>query len=288
MYQILAGVIVVVCFILGMNSRSISGVKEEAKIPPDPGKDGVKNSASLGAETMKSREQVRSELKLLAQTAAPSKKEDISATCYRSAPSSDVILPKPDPIQKSDDTDELPVGLETGSSAGVQLSSKNAIRAELRKLSASTPPDRNSLILHALCYKLTMPMTSAEYVCPKCKTKTPYSGIDSNTATMIAGIADVRKMISHIVSKNLDAELDETGLCSICNVGDRQGEIFILISYSGESEPVRSKVNLNDLNILTSFVDGKDTVPTSGPDSAPLKDSLKRLQEILGVTVDLK
>ena len=286
MYQLLAGLVVVICFILGMNSRSISGVKEETKIPPDPGKEGVNNSAPLGVENMKSREQIKSELKLLAQTVPASKGDEISATCYRVSP--DIKPPEFKPVTPESGTVEVPAkspAAEIAFTSAVEArsSSKDKIRAELQKLAASTAPDRKSLIANADCYKPRMLKTAAEYVCEKCKTKTVFPTLEEPAANLIDGIAGVRRMVSHISSKNLNIRLDESKLCTKCSGGKQTGDISIVISYSGENEPVRSKVTLFDMELVTAFIDGKDRVPLDGPDAAPLKDYQKRLQEILGV-----
>lgn len=299
MYQILAGVVIVVCFLLGMNSRSISGVKEETKIPPDPGKGGAENSAALPAETAKSREQIRLQLAQLASADNEVKEGPPSATCYKVSPPDQPVQPPPQPQATCYATPrprpepepvpppaEPPVIIVTPRPVqppDAKTASREQIRGELKKLAASTPPDAKSLIMHAKCYKMVMPAQQAEYFCEKCKTKTLFSNTDAAVLRRVERVDFFRRQVADISKKKLNIYLDESGLCSKCSNGKPTGDVFAEISYPDENKPVRSKVELFDLTLILAFLDGKDRVSVNGPDCEPIKDHMKRLGELFGI-----
>lgn len=291
MYQLLAGIIIVVCFILGMNSRSFSGDNNERKVPPDPGKPGVKNA--------RTRENVRDDLTRLAKAdnaISSDQNAPVRAMCY------EVVAPPikdiPDPYAGAGDTSSV----STDAAAPVEAKdaktasrSRENLRAELSKLSKSTPPDPDSLIHHATCYAPMKPVTQLEYSCEKCKEKTVYK-VNYEVKTIGGGsawgeigeISEIRSLARGISDKNLTIYLDESACCSKCSNGKQNGEVFLEVSYPGEAKPVRTKINAMDMRALLALLSGSDRVGTYGPDAAPLKDSLKRLEEILGIKADAK
>jgi len=285
MYQLLAGVIIVVCFILGMNSRSISGGKEETKIPPGPGGDGVDKSATLGADTLKNRDQIKSELVRLAQAPQSSKGYDGQATCYMPVP---IEPPIPDPNLRPESASTSSVDVTAEDKKPASLYSRAALRAELQKLASSTPPDRNSLRSNAKCYKVGPSATQTEYVCEKCKTKTVFSEKGAELIKKLESISEIRRLAAQISTKKIGVCLDESACCSKCSNGKPTGDIFVEISYAGENKPVRTSVNPFDLVLLLAFLEGSDRVRIYGPDCDPIKDHQKRLEEILGVSSENK
>jgi len=297
MYQLLAGVIVVLCFILGMNSKSISGGKEESKIPPDPGREGVKAGAALGDETTKSRDQIKSELTRLAQAPPPISSRP-NAMCYDTAGPSGPAIPEIIPPSETQET--APVTVAPGNKTASPYS-RDTLRGELRKLAKSTPPDRASMTSNAECYSRAPRMTdTAEYSCEKCRTKTVYSlkpskpvkpGSDERPEGAVFDaekITRIRRLAAQIASKKLNIYIDETGLCAKCSGGEQTGKIYAEISYQGGEKPVRTSIEPFDLDLVVAFLEGRDRVGIDGPDCAPLKDYQKRLEEIFGVTAESK
>jgi len=316
MYQILAGVIIIVCFLLGMNSRSISGGKEETKIPPDQGGQGVKNSASLGDETAGSRERIKSELARLARADKAEASSEPSASCYKvSGPPSPVeppetppqpmatcyAVPYPEPPQPPQPPPPLPkepdiavpppknvVVHVPATHSGVSSVSRDRVRADLKKLAGSTPPDPKSLIMHAKCYEPMMDSDTLDYVCDKCKTKTVFTRKKEGDEMPreLRDIVEIRRLVANLAQGRLNIYLDESACCSKCSDGKPTGDLYVEISYSDGVKPVRTRISMLDLKMIQAFLDGKDRYNTQGPDCAPLKDKLKRLEEIFAVTVD--
>lgn len=164
---------------------------------------------------------------------------------------------------------------------GLTASSKVDIDRLLKRLADKPVPTK--LKMGAMCYDMAMPPERAEYVCPTCGGKTIHvmkmPSFDWNAPAV--AITDYRGLVSQLRKLGLDAQLDETGLCSACRKENQTG-LFFCVNIKGKT--VRNELrNLNDLRKLIAFVQG-DLVWKGEQDmESPLKPELPSIRQLLGV-----
>ncbi len=162
---------------------------------------------------------------------------------------------------------------------------KAEISARLAKLtSASDPKD---LKMGAMCYKVAAPPRRAEYICPRCGTRTIYAD-DSTKKTIDAsfvqkGIVECRRRAAAIVGLGLALNLDESEFCSKCNPSVKNPEMVLVIHYGGREGDYRVRqVSVDDMRLLVEFLEGKDRHTGDTDRESSMKSHLTRIKELLG------
>lgn len=171
---------------------------------------------------------------------------------------------------------------------------REALSKKLEELSNQlAPPD---LKPGAMCYDQAAPPERAEYVCPKCKEKTLYALAqdggtippeDSVELSRIAAdlnyqLSSCRRLVKEI--KGLNVELDESQFCRKCHPEVKNPQLGLIVRYSGQKTPHRVwGVTSGDLRLLVEFMAGKTKHVGERDSETPLKNHLKRLEELLGV-----
>jgi len=159
-------------------------------------------------------------------------------------------------------------------------------------LAAAPAPDPKTLLSGAKCYDTGPPnMTDmADFICEKCKTKSLIAKCHVET------IEKTRRGVDIIRKKGLDISIDETGFCPVCTEGGNslsaagnaaKNEVVLIISYNG-AQAARNVMSYMDLKILEAFMDDKDRYADNQEWEHPLKDSVKRLEQLLGVPLEKK
>jgi hypothetical protein len=190
-----------------------------------------------------------------------------------------------------------PAGPPSGppaATAAEQISSldRKQIRALLKKL-ANTPPPQQTGHSFAMCYSTAPPPTRADYICPKCGERTVYDA--SNTVPPLEqaeqgmvnivnwqvkvcrrDIQEIRKVAGNAIS------LDESQFCRKCSPKTNSPKLLLRISYKDGKNREIENVKHDDLRILNDFVSGKLLNKDDRDWVSPLKESLPRLQELLG------
>jgi hypothetical protein len=168
---------------------------------------------------------------------------------------------------------------------------REAVRAMLKRLSDSPKPEVKSI--GAMCYDMAPPPRRADYVCPKCGERTLYD--DSNLSIderLENGLAEAVEWEIPICRRELDElrkvagdsiSLDESQFCRKCSPKVAAPKLVLHISYQGEKTRDIEGVDHGDLRILTDFLSGKLQTTGDCDDVLALKESLPRLEELLGV-----
>lgn len=167
--------------------------------------------------------------------------------------------------------------------AQVKGLSRAQLKEKLQKLAAtkvpetsSRPPDRTT----AMCYAVGPPTKRAEYVCRRCGERTIYKiPVDSE----FEEVGVCRSLVRDLQAKGLVAELDDTSYCRRCEPKGSDG-LSLTVRYPNEKEPVVARgVTAHDLRLLLSLLDGRAIFSEPGKGQEPLKNSLLRLRELLGL-----
>ena len=174
----------------------------------------------------------------------------------------------------------LGVGISVLSALAAQ--GKDFDRAELNamldRLAASPEPKIEPQAI-AMCYKMAMPKPEDfEYVCPKCGTKTVYP---QNRRARRRFLRTLRDGVAALKAKGLNIELDESCLCQTCGKGIVEDEVrFGKLCWVINGRKVKAEPS--DINLLSTFLDGKVILTGSRGAKSPLKNQLPRLKELLG------
>ncbi|MGV8120204.1 MAG: hypothetical protein AB2L14_10635 [Candidatus Xenobiia bacterium LiM19] len=162
--------------------------------------------------------------------------------------------------------------------------SREEIAAKLKKLSESPPP--KDLKMGAECYKVAMPPDRAEYLCPVCGQRTLYAsekkGRSADAGFIEEDLPECRRLIKEI--KGLDVSLNESEYCRKCSPDAKNPALILVVKYQGLGTPYRYRnIRSEDLILIREFMEGKDRHRDSYDFETPMKDHLKRLNELLGV-----
>lgn len=167
--------------------------------------------------------------------------------------------------------------------SGIKSLDRAAVRALLKRLADTPPPTK--LSAGASCYKPISLPDRADYICPKCGERTLY--IKDGSFDVKYSIPDCRGPIKEIRELAGNAiSFDESQFCRKCSPKVRNPKLILRIAFAGEPTREIERFNADDLRILRDFLAGK-LVSKNGTDwELPLKSSLPRLQELLGVKLD--
>jgi hypothetical protein len=177
--------------------------------------------------------------------------------------------------------------------AGMKSLDRTAVRALLEKLADTDPPIKKHS--NAMCYSPAMPPLQASYVCPNCGERTLYDDSKKNkepfergdAATVQWEIPSCRRAFQELREVAGDAILlDESQFCRKCSPKVTEPKLVLRVAYADRQSPnIVSGVTDDDLRILHHFLAG-ELYGSGFDDEIPLKESLPRLQELLGVKLD--
>lgn len=165
-----------------------------------------------------------------------------------------------------------------------QNRSREEIAAKLKKLSESPPP--KDLKMGAECYKMAITPQRAEYLCPSCGQRTLYAyeakGRNADARFIEEDLPECRRLIKEI--KGLALSLNEKEFCKKCSPAAKNPTLILVVNYQDSSTPHRCiNIKSEDLILIREFMEGKDRHRDSYDFETPMKDHLKRLNELLGV-----
>jgi hypothetical protein len=168
---------------------------------------------------------------------------------------------------------------------------REALAKRLKEL--STAPVPKDLKPGAMCYEPAMLPSKAEYMCPVCREKTLYAlpeegekGIALRELPMITSMVNselpaCRRLVKEI--KGISAELEESEFCRKCHPEVKTPRLGLTLRYSDLAKPHQVwGVTADDLRLLVEFLDGKTKHVGEADRESPMKDHLKRLDELLG------
>ena len=144
-----------------------------------------------------------------------------------------------------------------------------------------------------MCYDAAESLDRVDYVCPKCGERTLYDdskleakkrfkeGVSKVVGEEIPGcrreITEIRKVAGDVFV------LDESQFCRKCSPTIVEPKLVLHIAYEDGKTRDIEKVTAFDLQLLREFMGGSVVHKDSQDWETPLKDSLPRLQELLGV-----
>lgn len=162
-----------------------------------------------------------------------------------------------------------------------RLFNKSDIKTKLHIL-ASTPAPKTERTMGAMCYAPIRMPTVVEYICPVDGEKTIYT--NSLVYYVDAVIPQMRYMLSMI--HGIHIELDESEFCRKCNPDIENPKVYLTTRIDENTSTKVAIYSATDLTLLQAFLNDR-LVYSTGPDGdTPLKDQLKRLEEILGVKAE--
>jgi len=166
-------------------------------------------------------------------------------------------------------------------SAEIKNLSMQQVNWLLARLENQPAPDP---VMGAMCYEPMACPTSAEYICPVCGEKTIYSFYQS--AFIEWELQNCRRLAESINSNTeFQIELDETLFCDFCSPEDGEEDpSLVLVVIPEDGERIASKVSIEDLRMLDSFLQGNLYYLTSNDGQIPLRENAGRLRELLGLT----
>ncbi|MBI5218381.1 MAG: hypothetical protein HY958_05575 [Bacteroidia bacterium] len=156
--------------------------------------------------------------------------------------------------------------------------SKNDIAKRLEALSKSEAP--KDLNMGAMCYRAARSVDRAEYVCPKCGSKTIYK--DDKSRFVEKELSKCRGLVSAI--KEIEIKLDESQFCKKCSPKITDPELCIQIKLSNETTAhISCRIDAEDILLIKEFTSGSDRHKGAQDYETPLKDHLFRLEELFGI-----
>ena len=173
-----------------------------------------------------------------------------------------------------------------GNSSGNQITassirsiSQSEIEMMLKRIETTKEPVAK---MGAMCYSMAAPPDRAEYVCPVCGEKTLYT---SAQAEFVAWYLPAcrREFATIKKSTKLLLSLDESSYCKHCKPDAKKNELKLSVTYDDGKVYTISPVTEYDLRILMDFFKGKLSYETFNAGSRPLKESIHRLRELLGL-----
>jgi hypothetical protein len=188
-----------------------------------------------------------------------------------------------------------------GQSAENTVFTRAELRERLISLAESDPPRDKDLSPGAMCYEMAAPPDRYDYTCPLCGEKTLYAANDipetdrerivgSYIYTITLELEPCRRLVGLI--RGLDIVLDESEFCAFCYPGAEKVKIpriCIIINYPDQKEPRRiCDISSDDLILLKEFMDGSKIHRYSNDWEIPLKNEIKRLEELLGIRLNEK
>ena len=167
----------------------------------------------------------------------------------------------------------------------VSKASNAEIERMLRTVETGPVPE---LKLGAMCYAPLPPMTRYEYVCPVCGEKTLYAADAEQSWIPATGIDAMRRARDGAAAAATQAGaavvLDEKQYCRKCLPElARAPQAAVEVTLPDGHVQRTEAIQLQDLWILRDFFSGKNVLVGGNESESPLKGSLPRLRELLGL-----
>ncbi len=162
----------------------------------------------------------------------------------------------------------------------VSTVSVEQINILLERLETTEPPEQ---VMGAMCYEPMVMPEVAEYICPVCGEKTVYNY--SQAAFINWELAGCRRTADSInTHTDFEVVLDERQFCDFCSPDSSSDEpsLLLRVIYSDSTEVVNI-VDIADLLMLNSFLQGRLYYTTSNDAQMPLQSYSGRMRELLGL-----
>ena len=168
---------------------------------------------------------------------------------------------------------------------GMARASNAEIERMLERIETRPAPEMK---MGAMCYDMCMPPPVTEYVCPVCGEKTLYPVPKGQWSTPLNFLEDLRGMQAQAqmeaVKRGASVELDEKAYCRNCRPEAVERPAAVLVVQLPDGRQTRTEnFTEGDLGLLRDFFAGKDVKVGDQDDEMPLKESLPRLRELLGM-----
>jgi hypothetical protein len=135
------------------------------------------------------------------------------------------------------------------------------------------------LVMGAMCYDMAMPELVTEYVCPVCGEKTVYE----EGSWLLYELPRCRAVFEAIdAAVDIPIALDERLLCSRCSEGEEL-PYLILEVVTADGDTVRNAASRDDLELLSSFLQGNLSYEDDFGASLPLQPHAERIALLLGL-----
>ena len=164
--------------------------------------------------------------------------------------------------------------------------SNGEIERMLERIETRPAPEMK---MGAMCYDMCMPPPVTEYVCPVCGEKTLYPVLEGDWSTPLNSLEDLRRMQAQSQGeagkRGASVELDEKAYCRNCQPTAVAHPAAVLVVRLPDGRQTRTEdFTEGDLGLLRDFFAGKNVKVGAQDDEMPLKESLPRLRELLGMT----
>ena len=175
---------------------------------------------------------------------------------------------------------------EPGITVERMVQASNAeIERMLGEVEARPAPEQK---MGAMCYEMVMPSPVTEYVCPACGEKTLYPVAKDPWQTPLNHLEDLRRVQAEAqveaAKRGAAVELDEKAYCRNCGPAVVDVPAAVLVVRTPDGRQARTEVfTADDLRLLRDFFAGKDVKVGPQDDETPLKRSLPRLRNLMGL-----
>ena len=160
---------------------------------------------------------------------------------------------------------------------------KKSIKERLTAL-AKKPAPKN-LKMGAMCYDVAYTENRTDYVCPKCGQKTIYTVEFGYLITNT--IPDCRNYMNSF--RGLKANIDESQFCRKCSPHIKKPELCFEINYSDENKVHKTcGINEKDMQLVSEFLNQSKVHRSFNDSEEPLKNYVKRLEELLDIKITEK
>ena len=161
--------------------------------------------------------------------------------------------------------------------------SRSDIMKRLKELAKSPAP--KNLQMGAMCYEMASPPERVEYVCPVCGSKTLYPNPGNSEILYFIGLELVacRQKAKKITKVKI--VLDESQFCRKCKPDVKLPQLCLTIHYPDQTKHSVCKISEEDLDLISEFFAGSDKHKLDNDAEIPLKDYIKRLEELLGIKI---
>jgi hypothetical protein len=156
---------------------------------------------------------------------------------------------------------------------------REQLKDKLQKLAETPPPAQ--LSFGAKCYDQAAPPETADFVCPRDGSRTQYTR-NAAVASRVRSLPALRQEAAAL--PGLSATIDDSELCRKCTPKAPDDPQLVLVVRLPDGGEKRTRgATRQDLQLLREFA--LDSVKHEGEQGreTPLKDSLPRLRELLGL-----
>ncbi len=155
---------------------------------------------------------------------------------------------------------------------------RERLQAKLRELVAAPAP--SELERGAMCYAKVFVPEPAEYLCPRCGSRTQHQ---QSLVPLLREVAKARTAAG--VVKGLKVTLDESEFCRKCTPEAPEAPALSLVVTFADGRVHRvRRVSAEDLQIIAEFLSGKDKHLGQNGREEPLKDLAARIDALLGLS----